>query len=220
MRSYLDDSGYEKLISTSTHVFMFAGDAVVIEQWKCAIKQATSGGLAPTWDRLPVNGMAISIAAHPSGVVIFEIGHDITDQHVSFAGTGSYAAATCWIKNKNAVKAVETAKSTDTFTGGEVRYFNTYTGDNNLVVDIDLGSLVRKFTGEATMKYDSTTQAPHFGEALGGGAIAANDEAKIQAMLDSFAAGHGPTAPCDAVFKVWAPEKREQLVTAMQNIFG
>lgn len=217
---HLDDAGYEKLIAAHEHVFMFAGSSVVIESWKQAIKQASYSGVQPDWSTLDVNGMAISMVRVPDAVLTFESGHDITVEKVSFAGTGSYAAAGCWVSNRCAKKAVETAKLSDKFTGGTVRYSNVHTSEGNLVPDSDLGSLVKKFLGSASMTSNDVTHATVFGEVAQDRSLAANDEALRAALAKSFAAGQGPVAPCDAVFREWPAEEKARLVKAMQQAFA
>ena len=220
IQTHLDDTGYEKIIAAHSHVFMFAGDAVVIDEWKKAIKSASYTASQPQWGNLPVNGMAISVVQSPSGDVLFESGHDITVSGISFAGTGSYAAARCWRQNLCAVKAVESAKSSDKFTGGTVRFKNVLTDEGNLVMDSDLDSLAKQFFGSATMTLNNVTQTNVFGDVVQANNVAANDEALRKALRESFAAGQGPTAPCDAVFHVWPSEEKAKLVQAMEKVFS
>lgn len=210
----LDDAGYEKIISAKSSVFMFAGDALVIDAWKQAIKVSSDTGAQVAWSNLPINGMAISIVNMPSGSIRYEFGHEIDMESASFAGTGSYGAAGCWLINKCAKKAVESAKSTDPHTGGTVRYQNFLTGENNLVPDGDLNDLIPQFLTRSIVMTANTTHSEKFSE------VAANDDELRQVLYEARAQGSGPKAPCDAVFNVWPSAEKAKLVAAMENLFA
>lgn len=216
---FLDDTGYEKIITTGANAFMFAGNARVIDRWKINVRLATSGSPITPWDQLPIDGIAISIVDMPSGRVRFEEGHDIRGNNgqVSFAGSGSYAAAQCWFSNKCALTAVESAKAADQHTGGVVKFQNIRTGESNLLDNKSLDELINLFTGKgAAMLTNSTNVTP----ITVNSAYAANDDALVQAMKEAYAKGNGPTAPCDAVFKVWTPDEKQKLVSVMEDIFS
>lgn len=218
--SFLDDTGYEKLLRGKGFIFMFAGDAYIIEQWKKPIKEQSYTASQVDWANLPVNGMAISVVQEGTGTVAYEFNHDIPLGVASFAGTGSYAAAKCWITNQCAKRAVETAKTTDQHTGGTVRYHNVRTGESNVGPDIELDVLIQQFTGGNTMAGD-IKQTSTLGEVAARHDVAANDETAVRkAFLEAYAKGQGPTAPCDAVFTNWPTDEKAKLVKVMQQIFA
>lgn len=218
---FLDNTGYEKLMVAKSHVFMFAGSALVIDKWKSNIKISEHGSGAVPWKQLPTNGIAISIVSMHSGIVKYEQGHDIKIgiDDASFAGSGSYAAAQCWSVNKCALKAVESAKESDKHTGGDVRYQNVLTLDNNLVPDKSLLDLINLFKDKgASMSKNSPEVVPF--AARDKSQSAANDDAIRKAMQEAYTNGQGPVAPCDAVYRVWTQEEKSKLFDVMDTIFS
>jgi hypothetical protein len=208
----LDDSGYEKMVTAHGCVAMFAGNSVIIEQWKQAFATASDKSKTVDWGNLPVNGMAISMVKIGTGQIVFEFGHEISLPQASFAGSGSYAAASCWQQNQCAKTAVETAKGSDMHTGGTVRYMQVLDGVGNLVNDMPFSNLVPQFLQRG--KFMANINSPvTFTD------VAANDEELQKAMLAAVAQGKGPTAPCDAVFNEWPEAEKRKLVSAMEALF-
>jgi len=166
---------------------------------------------------LPVDGMAISIVMEGSGNVYYEANHDIPLDGVSFAGTGSYAAAECWQQNRCAKRAVESAKTSDQYTGGPVRFVNVRSSENNLGADIDLKTLIEIFRGGSPMASIQTKAAVMV---LPVTDLSANDEEVRVALEMARREGAAPTAPCDAVFAQWPQQEKDKLAEAMDALFS
>ena len=218
---FVDDNFYSKIVGTSKRAYMFAGSSNVIDQWKTGIKSAEADPYSVNWNTLPVNGMAISIVNLEDGSIAFEYGHEIRlpDERaatVSFAGSGSVSACTCWQLNRDPRKAVESAKNCDLFTGGAVRYFEFSTRDNNLVIDLSLTELQNTFINEGMimdMNLGPNSKPVPVKEVVTG-------YANLTAALESVRIGElSPTAPCDAVFNTWTDKQRNKLVAAMDKTY-
>lgn len=217
---YIDDYPYGKIVKTRGRAYMFAGDSRVIDQWKTLIATAEANGENQSWERLDVNGMAVSMVSLTNGEVEFEYGHEIRlpDQkaeRASFAGTGSVSACKCWQVNGDPVKAVNTAKDSDIFTGGVARHLDFFTGvNNNLVTETSLTALNNAIRTEGMImeiKNGSSSTSMVVKDAL-------TNRNGLQAALEKVRLGElAPTAPCDAVYNNWSDKERKKLVAAMNK---
>jgi hypothetical protein len=218
---YVDNSSYSKILSTKGNAYMFAGNSSVIDVWKNSIVKAEAGTHDIDWGTLPVNGMAISVVDLTDGSVTFEYGHEIRlpDERAasaSFAGSGSTSACACWSVHKDPVKAVMTAKQSDPFTGGEVRFLDFSTKSNNLVAESSLTDLHNSFKTEAMIM--NTTQG------MTGQPQPLKDllasQGSLSAAVERVVSGElPPIAPCDAVYNTWTEKQRMKLVSAMATIY-
>lgn len=214
---FTDEGNYNKIVATSRRAYMFAGRSDVIDEWKTAINLAEGNPSAVDWDQLRVNGMAISIANLLDGGIDFEHGHEIRlpDEraaNASFAGSGSVSACNCWKTHRNPRRAVESAKGSDLFTGGTVRFFHFSTQKNNLVTDVTLVELQNAIYDRGMImdtKLGLTSQPIPVNEWR-------DKQADIVAALEKVRTGELlPTAPCDAVFNTWTDKQRSKLLAAM-----
>lgn len=235
-RVYVDDAPYHKLLKVDATgmsmslVFMFAGDASVIDGWKESIRCARKGVVFTPFEQLPVDGMNVAVASSSASDLLYQFGHEISvEDQANFAGSGSYAAAESWRSDRCAVKAIESAKQTDAFTGGQVRFINLATGENNLVDDqVDLAELTNWFRstvarqGELTMDAIQTVIAKTVRPA-NEKTMDVPDAVSTQTLLESFdqavANGAAPKAPCDAQFRPWPANERARFVELMGNLF-
>jgi hypothetical protein len=213
---FVDSAAYSKILMTANLAYMFAGRSNVIDLWKAMIDVAERDGKLD-WSLLPVNGMAVSVVGLADAQVKFEFGHEIrlpdaSASEASFAGTGSVAACTCWTVNKDPRKAVETAKGSDIFTGGNVRYLEFLSKNNNLIADSSLITLQNAFAKEGMIMETklgvASTPVP-LKDALAKQGLAA-------ALLKIESGELSPTAPCDAVYNNWPTKERNKLVAAMK----
>lgn len=238
---FLDDAGYHKLLKVRATgaeidlIFMFAGDAAVIDGWKKSINAIRSRQAHVPFEQLPVDGMNVAVASSSVTDLLYQFGVEFSvGDEANFAGSGSFAAAESWQSCQCARTAVESAKQQDAYTGGTVRYINLQTGEHNLVDDqIGLAELIAMFkqlamvralssrlpTGEGNMNKISqtidTSVKPANSEVMDAGEIAA----EMASFDKSVAAGAMPKAPCDAYFQPWPEEDRKNFVGLMNNLF-
>jgi hypothetical protein len=218
---FIDDGNYNKIVVAPLRAYMFAGNSGVIDKWKTAINLVQVDPLSVDWALLPVNGMAISIVNLFDASIDFEYGHEIRlpdkkAADASFAGSGSISACNCWKINRNPRKAVESAKGSDLFTGGAVRFLEFETKNNNLVTDVSLAELQNAISDKG-MIMDTTlgfnSQPTPIRDSL-------DKQANLSAALEKVRMGElSPTAPCDAVFNTWTDKQRQKLIEAMGKAY-
>lgn len=213
---YVDDSRFEKIERFGDFAFMFAGKGSIIQQWKSWIrsKPVDNSGM-PTCD-----GVSVCIVDANSHNVVFSERQDIVKEGAYFSGTGSRYAYLCWDKNRNPLMSVETAKSVDAFTGGEVKYLNMRDGSHNLYavtedVTIDMVSTAIETRG-MVMEISSVSKR---GVPFKLSEIAAND-AGMQEVKNMIANGSlTPEAPCDGMHSEWSSEQKDRLKDALSTVF-
>jgi hypothetical protein len=218
---YVDDIGFDKIEAAPGmhgigYVFLFAGNSGVIQQWKTFIRSNPAPGSAsPSCD-----GIALLVVVVSTGEIVFEYGQDIRlpdsiQPTISFAGSGSIHAALCWESNQCARKAVDSAKSLDTFSGGEIKYFELLSGQHNLNAQIDLSDMSKAFIEKGMVMFKPNSQTP-----VPVKEAAAND-ARVKDLCDKIASGQITlNAPCDAMFNRPTPEDEHRLKDAMARVFG
>ncbi|WNC09304.1 hypothetical protein [Pseudomonas coleopterorum] len=214
---YVDDTGFDKIEEARGKVFLFAGDSETIQLWKTFLR---SGPLS-SQGRPAIEGIAILIAEADSGRLVYHYGQDILlpDSEApatSFAGSGARSAAQCWQANKCAKKAVETAKSFDLFSGGEVKSFELSTGKHNLNDQIDVKDLKAAFIKKGMVMFtaNSPQQLVTVQEA------AANDP-RVAEIVTAIANGNvSLKAPCDAMYNQPTHADKKRLDAALDEIFA
>lgn len=126
---YVDDTGFDKMVFGEGACAVFAGRSNLIDHWKDWIRSKNKVVL-----RRPMteDNFSMCVVNAATGALIFEHGQKIVDDHYRFAGTGAKHAHTCWINNRDAIKAVRSAAVNDQYSGGEVKYFNIKSQDHNV----------------------------------------------------------------------------------------
>lgn len=211
---FIDENSYQKLIQIGSGLFMFAGDGKLIDSWKFAIGLANQFPNAVNWSNMPTTGLAVCAVDRLSGNVMFDMNHSINDKSVSFAGSGASFAAKCWKINRNAILAVNTAKESDVFSGGEVKYYQVSDGQNNIGLDGPLSGL-NKVLGEKgfVMDVNLNSTAQPISEA-------AQNDPFIRSIASEIAKGNiNATAPHEHMNKVWTEDEKKELFTAMEFFF-
>lgn len=212
---YLDESNYQKLIVMGSGLFMFAGSSKLIDSWKFAIGLANHFPNAVNWSDMPTTGLAVCAVERQSGRVRFDMNHTINELNASFAGSGAIHAASCWIQNQDAIRAVDTAKNHDIFTGGQVRYYRLTNGENNIGEDGPLSGL-NKMLAEKGFVMDTKTKftpAKTIQEAV-------QNDAVLKSVVDEVAKGNiSATAPHEHMNKVWTEEEKRRLFGAMEYFY-
>jgi len=211
---YVDEADYQKIITFGNSVFMFAGLCSSIDAWKYAIALASYSAKSVDWATLPRTGLCISVVEMQTGNVLFEINHPISYPQCSFAGSGADFAVGCWSINRDAIRAVNTAKASDIYSGGVVRYHRHLTGENNFGFDKSLRELIAKFSERGYIVNTATHNDPvPISEAI-------KQEPILRSVLQQMAQGNiSPSAPFDGMEKPWSEDDSKKLVSTMERIF-
>ncbi len=215
---YIDDARFDKVERHNNAVFMFAGNGQKIQAWKSWIRSS------PTDDSgMPgCENMCVCIADVQSKEVLFKERQDIMRDGGFFAGSGSRHAFQCWSVNKDAVKAVQTAKTFDFSSGGEVKFVDFVSGKHNLfsptkdvtIEDVGRALATRGSVMEIAVN-TAETKAPFKLADL-----AANDEA-LKDVQGKIASGEiSPTAPCDGMYSEWTDAQKSKLKGVLSDVFG
>ncbi|MFL1528014.1 hypothetical protein [Pseudomonas sp. O230] len=213
---YVDDTGFDKIEEARGKVFLFAGDSEIIQLWKTFLR---SGPLSSE-GRPKIEGIAILIADSATGKLVYHYGQDILlpdseDPDTSFAGSGARSAAQCWQANNCAKKAVETAKSFDVASGGEVKSFELSTGLHNLNDQIDVKELKAAFLKKGMVMFTANSQQPVTVQEA-----AANDP-RVAQIVQAIAQGSvSLKAPCDAMYNQPTHADKKRLDAALDAIFA
>lgn len=205
---FIDDTNFDK-IAIGHHqnlAFIFAGNGMLIELWKNAVSTGT-----PAIGTLPfsLNGQSIAIGIIKLGdapEMIFSKNHDIAKGPASFAGSGSRHACECWLVNKCAKKAVGSASKLDFYTGGEIKYLELSTRNNNLSNTASMSDVHSHLLQRGTVMY---TSKPN--ESMAIEQAAANDP-NVKAVVDQMASGElTANAPCDGMYNDWHEREQQEL---------
>ena len=206
---YIDDTSFEKIAHDGKLVFIFAGNSARIRDWKAWIANPQSTVSV----RPPVDDIAICIIELASATVVFEHDQHIMVDDGRFAGTGAWPAYTCWNVNRDALKAVESAKLADRFSGGNVKFFNLSTGEKNLNEPDDFDSIKNELLTRGMVMYFQNPAHVPVKEA------AANDKV-VDVALDQIAKGQQSlTAPCPAAANQWTEDEKSRLDSVLERYY-
>jgi hypothetical protein len=176
-----------------------------------------------------VDGISVCIVGMTANAVLFAAKQDITHEGALFAGTGALPAVTCWDKNRNATRSVESAKAVDVFTGGEVKYVDVASKANNLgprgtpaAGSTHIG-MVTQAIQERGIVMDRKTGAGGLPAApfkLTDLAAANDGDDELTEMKAKIANGElTPEAPCNGMYDQWTPEEEARLNNALIDLF-
>jgi hypothetical protein len=215
---YVDDVRFEKIERYLTSAFMFAGQGLKIQEWKNWIRSAPQDDTSmPTCD-----GLSVCIVDTARNVVTFSERQDIVKDGAYFAGSGSRFAYVCWDRNRNAQKSVETAKTVDIFTGGEVKFLDAKSGQHNLyhgTVNVTI-DMVGKAIETRGMVMEIAAGTPQSGIPFKLSELAANDK-EMKELQAKIANGElHPEAPCDGMYSEWSDDQTKRLKTALAGVFS
>jgi hypothetical protein len=226
---YLDDTGYEKMLVRNGKVLMFAGYGRVIQLWKDWINSDP-----PDPSGMPAHkGMSVCMVDGATRTVDFDAEQDIVANGVYCAGSGSRSAYSCWSANRDAHRAVETAKSKDIFSGGEVKFYNFKNGSNNLVNNYPTAGITIKMVDQAILSRGSVMKTntnstsgaslpfPKVANAKAADDAANDDKSAVEEIREKIAAGElSANAPCDGMHNDWTEENKAKFQKALGNMFG
>ena len=227
----LDDSGCDKIVIYQGLVFIFAGDGLLIQIWKdwlATFPPTSLAGMPPV--KREAGGkliwICLCIVEMTTADILFvekqEFEPNQTSPSAFFAGTGAPHARPCWRKNRNARRAVETAKAADIFSGGEVKYVNLVSGDHNLgnsesIHDVSL-RLVREGFVMEYQHISQKTAPPEAGEPI---AEAAKSNPELQKLVDDVKSGRTvASAPFGSMHEPWSPGSEQRLRDVLAKAFA
>lgn len=195
---------------------MFAGDSRLIDSWKFAIALAESYPNAVQWGNMPTTGLAVCGVERSTGKVVIEINQSLQGDSCSFAGSGAQYAAICWQNNQDAERAVETAKTIDLYSGGQVRYYRLATGETNTGYDKPLKTLNASFIEKGyVMNMNQTTSNNPMPIR---DAVQHNDV--LRSVMEEVSKGNiTATAPHQHMHRIWTSDEKKKLVDAMEYFF-
>lgn len=212
---YVDDTGFDKIEEAAGNAFLFAGDSQVIQQWKDFLRSAPLSAAG----RPGITGIAILITDLTQGSLVYHYGQDIIlpsydNPLQSFAGSGAMYAAPCWQVNGCARLAVNSAKANDRFSGGEVKFFELATRENNLSNDIGVSELGNALLGKGMVMYNANSNTVPVQEAM-------KQDPRVAELCKKIANGQRSlSAPCDAMFNRPTQQDELRLNAALDRIFG
>lgn len=217
---YIDNTDFDKMCVNGNCAFMFAGDGNLIQEWKDWVFDTNRDvSKFPDVEREYPNGKKFSISLCgiiiSSGKICVERGL-MEFENAKFAGTGGVYALQCWTKNRCAKKAIETASSWDSLSGGRVAYANLEDGSHNTknnctVFDVSNDLRIRGF------KMNKDTK-----EIISMRDVAANDPDVIELWGDSNASNLKAVvnAPCESMYIPWTEQEKLDLATGLKEMFG
>jgi hypothetical protein len=220
---YLDDTGYEKIERLNGRALMFAGRGLRIQEYKTWIRSQPAD-----FSSMPeVKGMCVCMVDEATGTIIFQKHQEIEANGVLCAGSGARAAYSCWLLNKCARQAVESAKAKDPCSGGEVKYINFAKSETN-IADVYPHSQLTINTISANivqrgiaMKIQSTPYGtPNLPFSKAPSVLDAQEPPREE-MAKLVANGTlEATAPCNGMHNDWTEQDKENFKNALAKMFG
>jgi hypothetical protein len=222
---YVDDVNYHKIALRSDHAVMFAGQSLRIDEWKTWLR------LDPfDVTRMPsTEGVVVCLIRLSTGRVAFERGVDVEREGAYFAGSGSRAAVECWMLNRCAQTAVQSAIGVDACSGGEVKFYDVKNGQSNLSpAPQRLASLADVHTAIETrgtvMNISSTRSSAPIPfaklKSLGIEGCTEQDQADLLQLVASV--GDKTlmlSAPCDGMYEAWTDDEVQRCRDAFREAF-
>lgn len=211
---YVDVRGYSKVqVSAEGYSFVFAGDGMLIDQWKQWICQPNRD--LPPFERQTEAGevLSLSVIAVEIGTEIVQLnyGQEIEEEGnlAFFAGSGAEYAYHCWQENSCAKTAIETAKERDVYSGGDVLACNLTDGTGIEPSEQRLADVHELSLQEGFVMYRKNESDPvSFSEAI---AVthAAEQDPNVRDLLKDIRSGAATAcSPCRAMTS--PPDKKAQ----------
>ena len=218
---FIDDAGFEKIVSYEGFAFTFAGNGYLIQVWKnwLASNPPVLFPLPPV-EMILENGQALSMAVCIVQMnvknLIFHRNSAIVYDSALFAGTGATQARAAWEESHDAKLAVQSAISIDNLSGGCIKYLEFSTGQHNLNETATIGDVGRLLAERGTVMYHTKQQTS--GTVVPVRDAAANDP-HVREAVEQLASGTiSANAPCNSMYNAWAPEELKQLEEAMRTV--
>lgn len=210
--AYVDDAGFDKVSEKNRYVFLYAGNSLLIQKWKDYVE---SDGLTDKPTDTEMKGLvAITITDMESGHVIFERTQSFPLSDARFAGSGALPAMQCWMLNGCAKRAVSSAISTDSYSGGEIKYHD-FCGDNNLDGNSRVEAILQEMAKRGMIMYKGNAVSPMPIQE------AALVDPRVKTLLDDISAGKvEPCAPCMEMHMPWEQGELRRLDRALSQVLN
>lgn len=218
---YVDDTGFDKIHTHKNAVYQFAGDSLVIQQWKDFLRSDPSSSKG----RPTQNGIALLIVDVPTRSVLH-----VSPMHLQirsavstdayFSGSGQFYAVPAW-KMTNCPKfAVEIAKSGDLYSGGETKFFELSNQTHNLNLDGRLADISKALLEKGYVMYNAKDQSTPSMQPITFKEAAAKDP-QVAAFQKAVTGGQiYLEAPCAELYVQPTQEQDEALDQALDNILS
>jgi len=215
---YVDDTGYDKIFYNDDLALMFAGSSILIDQWKNWFKQQAEDlhqlNSIPELTRNN-QSIAICIALRTSNQVLFEYGASIKTEHLIVAGSGANYANNCWQSNQYPIRAIQSAKNQDIYSGGIEKYYYLLNSENNICDDVSLDVINQCLFERGFVMYKSSDST-----AIPMKEPAKNDE-KVQDLIQQLnSGGLSANAPYEKMGQAWPAKKVAELKKVLKNHFN
>ena len=209
---YVDNTGFDKIVSKGPFAFVFAGDSGLIQEWKdWASNLPDNSEVWPDEDRFG-KSVAVTVTNMKTGHVLFERKQDFSTHEAKFAGTGSIHAYACWQRNFDAIRAVRSATYMDMCSGGDVKYLN-FDGATNVenCTRIDRLTEILFETGRF-MRTDGHPQSYPIKD------YSSVDPELSKALSDVVSGKQSLIAPCDAMYSPWTSDEKRMFSRAISKV--
>lgn len=209
---FVDDTGFEKIISKAHFAFVFAGDAGLIQEWKDWVADLPiNADVWPDEERFG-KSVAVTITNMDTSYVLFERKQEFATHEARFAGSGAIHAFACWVRNLDPIRAVKSAINLDFCSGGEVRYlwFNRTTNVDNCTRIESLGKKLVE-TGHV-MRTDGRQLAYPVRD------VADTDSEVAKALSEIVSGKESLVAPCDAMYQPWTEDDKRLFSRAISKV--
>lgn len=213
---YVDDTGFEKILSVGDFAYTFAGNGLLIQKWKdwlrCPSPNEIPMPLTESITPSGLMGITVCMIHKDTRRVAFAKGHPTRVDGAMFAGSGAVHASGCWIVNQDAQRAVETAKARDPLSGGTVKYLVFSSGDHNLTETSTIDDVGRSLVTKGTVMYANQN-------VLSVEEAAKRDE-NVRRVVEGAAAGSIiANAPCPGMYNAWSSEEVANFKAALEQAF-
>lgn len=213
--AYVDDTGFDKLANRQFHTMAFAGDGILIEQWKAwFLAEELDFDSLPPFQRLEGNALVtlyFSLVQKPECIVVFNSGWWIHHgEHASFAGSGAPHAYDCYVLNGCGKRSVASAALSDPATGGEIKYVELTSGLHNLSeTQRDLKYAIQQLN-ERGFVMDTNTKVIT--------PIKDVHQTTVEALRALESGERSLTAPTGLPMRVWTDAQKEVFIRALQDV--
>lgn len=208
---YVDDTGFDKMIARGYVVFVFAGDARLIQEWKdWAVNLPNNADVLPDYER-DGRSIAVTLTNMDTGELMFER-EQIGNEEARFAGSGAVHACDCWNRNFDPIKAVQSAMYIDLCSGGEVKFFG-FDRQTNVQNCTRIEALGQKLLDMGyVMRTDGKSVVVPIRDA------AANDPEVAKVIGGVMSGEHPLVAPCESMYKPWTQDEKRLFGRAISKV--
>lgn len=219
----LDDIGFEKIERHGDFLYMFAGLGKRVQEWKDWLRSKPTGSAGQPASSS--KNRALHVRSFIEGKHYCLLGRlNHRDGHSLMVWL---PALSCWTTNKDARRAVNTAKTVDVYyTGGTTKFFDLGTGANNLVLvpgkEVRYEDFPQIFKEKGhVMEIDGNRKVNGPPFAKKEGAFAASNDEVLSEISGRLASGelHAST-PCEEMVRDWTDEEKKKFNEALGEAFG